>query len=151
VWQIEAEWAPSDRPVLWYLISDSKPLREAAKAKYGDKLLVTTHNVVQVRLKVLEVIGVTHAASDLVGEQVRLTGACRVVAVTTPTPTASCNPGIVHKNLSCRLSISTSLNAKVMLIKHVMMMNCVMQSACNHPADEAYHAARTQLSCTLAS
>ena len=39
--QIEDSNLVRDTGVLWYLISDSQPLREYAKAKYGDKLCVT--------------------------------------------------------------------------------------------------------------
>ena len=39
--QIQDNNLMSGRAVVWYLVSDSQPLREYAKAKYGDKLHVT--------------------------------------------------------------------------------------------------------------
>ena len=39
--QIEDDNVVANRQVLWYLLSDSQPLREFAKEKFGDKLLVT--------------------------------------------------------------------------------------------------------------
>ncbi len=39
--QIEGDNVVANRQVLWYLLSDSQPLREFAKEKFGDKLLVT--------------------------------------------------------------------------------------------------------------
>ena len=42
-------WAPAGRRVVWFLLSDSVVLRNAAAQAFGSKVLTSTTQVVQVR------------------------------------------------------------------------------------------------------
>ena len=52
--QVERDWAPPGRKVVWFFLTDSLDVRNTAIEEFGSKLVTPQHGKVQVREKWLK-------------------------------------------------------------------------------------------------